>query len=103
MMPGQTTGLNQLPRRLYPHGTAIMNTLQQVSGAIGTALFISIYATGQKQYLAGSANPQNPAELGNALVAGLHAAFTISMYVGVIALLIGLFLRRTQAPAEGNQ
>lgn len=103
MMPGQTTGLNQLPRRLYPHGTAIMNTLQQVSGAIGTALFISIYSTGQKRYLAGSANPQNPAELGNALVAGLHTAFTISMYVGVIALLIGLFLRRTQAPAEENR
>src|SRR5690606_1095933 len=34
IMPGQTTGLNQLPRNLYPHGTAIMNTLQQVSGAI---------------------------------------------------------------------
>lgn len=103
MMPGQTTGLNQLPRRLYPHGTAIMNTLQQVSGAIGTALFISIYATGQKHYLAGSANPQNPVELGNALVAGLHTAFTISMYVGVIALLIGLFLRRTEAPAEESR
>ena len=23
-------GLNQLPKQLYPHGTAIMNTLQQV-------------------------------------------------------------------------
>ena len=28
MMPAQTTALNQLPRLLYPHGTAIMNTLQ---------------------------------------------------------------------------
>ncbi|MDH2452426.1 hypothetical protein PQ796_17965 [Priestia megaterium] len=41
-MPAQTTGLNQLPKQLYPHGTAIMNTLYQVSGAIGTALFVSI-------------------------------------------------------------
>lgn len=60
MMPGQTTGLNQLPRQLYPHGTAIMNTLQQVSGAIGTALFISIYSSGQARYLASSANPKDP-------------------------------------------
>lgn len=100
MMPGQTTGLNQLPRNLYPHGTAIMNTLQQVSGAIGTALFISIFSHGQERYLKASANPQDPAELGNALVSGMHQAFTISMYVGVVALLIGLFLRRTYAPEE---
>ena len=31
MMPAQTNGLNQLPPEYYPHGTAIMNTLQQVS------------------------------------------------------------------------
>lgn len=100
MMPGQTTGLNQLPRQLYPHGTAIMNTLQQVSGAIGTALFISIYSSGQVRYLASSANPKDPGELAQALVSGLHSAFTISMFVGVIALILGLFLRRTQAPTE---
>ncbi|MBW7456661.1 DHA2 family efflux MFS transporter permease subunit, partial [Paenibacillus sepulcri] len=34
-MPAQTNGLNQLPREFYPDGTAIMNTLQQVAGAIG--------------------------------------------------------------------
>ena len=37
-MPIMTDGLNQLPTRLYPHGTAMNNTLQQVSGAIGSAL-----------------------------------------------------------------
>ncbi|MCJ7843603.1 hypothetical protein MUB24_22565 [Lederbergia sp. NSJ-179] len=30
--PAQTNGLNQLPPELYPHGTAVMNTLQQVGG-----------------------------------------------------------------------
>lgn len=29
MMPAQTAGLNQLPSHLHPHGTAILNTLQQ--------------------------------------------------------------------------
>ena len=44
--PAQTNGLNQLPPELYPHGTAVMNTLQQVGGAIGTAVAISILTGG---------------------------------------------------------
>ena len=35
MMPVMTNGLNQLPAHNNPHGTAMNNTLQQVSGAIG--------------------------------------------------------------------
>ncbi len=42
MMPVSTNGLNQLPASFYPHGTAMNNTLQQVSGAIGTALLVTI-------------------------------------------------------------
>ena len=42
MMPIMTNGLNQLPMNLNPHGTAMNNTLQQVSGAIGTAIFLTI-------------------------------------------------------------
>lgn len=48
MMPAQTNGINQLPLEYYPHGTAIMNTLQQVAGAIGTALAVSIMTSGSK-------------------------------------------------------
>ncbi|MFC3799702.1 MDR family MFS transporter [Cohnella sp. GCM10012308] len=100
MMPAQTTGLNQLPRHLYPHGTAILNTLQQVSGAIGTALFISIMSTGSKNYLAGSEEPTAPAEQVSGLMAGLHDAFWIGFIVALVALVVGLFIRRTKAPEE---
>lgn len=48
MMPAQTNGLNQLPKNLYPDGTALMNTLQQVSGAIGTTVAITIMSASQK-------------------------------------------------------
>ena len=44
-MPVSTNGLNQLPRRLYPHGTAMNNTLNQVAGAIGTALMVTLMTT----------------------------------------------------------
>ncbi|MBB6674843.1 DHA2 family efflux MFS transporter permease subunit [Cohnella nanjingensis] len=103
MMPAQTTGLNQLPRHLYPHGTAILNTLQQVSGAIGTALFISIMSSGTKNYLKdNAANPAepSPAEQVQGMVAGLHNSFWIGLAIAVLALLIGLFIRRTRAPEE---
>ena len=39
-----TFGLGDLPRSLYPDGSAIMNTLQQVAGAVGTALFVAMSA-----------------------------------------------------------
>ncbi len=42
MMPVSTNGLNQLPAHYYPHGVAMNNTLQQVSGAIGTAVLVTI-------------------------------------------------------------
>lgn len=34
MMPVQTNGLNQLDTELHPHGSAIINTMQQVAGSI---------------------------------------------------------------------
>lgn len=96
MMPAQTTGLNQLPRHLYSHGTAILNTLQQVAGAIGTALFISIMSAGTKNYMESTPNP-NPAE---GLVAGLQDAFLIGFLIGIIALVLGFFIKRVHAPQE---
>src|SRR5690625_7964054 len=53
MMPAQTNGLNQLPRELYPDGTALINTLKQVSGAIGTADAITIMSVSQTTYIKG--------------------------------------------------
>jgi hypothetical protein len=40
MSPCQTSALNQIPKEFYPHGVAIINTLQQLSAAIGSSLFI---------------------------------------------------------------
>ncbi|KKI90734.1 MFS transporter [Bacillus sp. SA1-12] len=43
MMPIMTAGMNQLPKHLNSHGTAMSNTLRQVTGAIGTSLVTTIY------------------------------------------------------------
>lgn len=100
MMPAQTTGLNQLPKSLYAHGTAILNTLTQVSGAIGVALFISIMSSGAKDYMKTSPDPTSPAEGVQAMVAGLHDAFLIGLILAILALAISLFIKRTHAPKE---
>lgn len=100
MMPAQTNGLNQLPRKYYPHGTAILNTLQQVSGAIGVAFFISIMSAGQKDYLAKSADPTAPAELAQSLSAGMNNSFFIGMIFAIVALVLSFFVRRTKSPTN---
>jgi DHA2 family lincomycin resistance protein-like MFS transporter len=101
MMPAQTNGLNQLPRKYYPHGTAILNTLQQVSGAIGVAFFISMMSAGTKDYLANNTEAVSPEELGAlALNAGIHNAFYIGMIFAVVGLVLSFFVKRTKAPEE---
>ena len=93
-MPSQTNGLNQLPPELYPHGTAVMNTLQQVIGAIGTAVAISILTGGMENYLHGSSAPSKPVELANAMTSGSHDVFLFTMIIALIGLIFGLFIRR---------
>ncbi len=43
MMPIMTAGINQLPRELAKHGTAMSNTLRQIAGSIGTSLIVTIF------------------------------------------------------------
>jgi len=100
MMPTQTNGLNQLPRRYYPHGTAILNTLSQVAGAIGVAFFISIMSSGQRNFASTSPNPTAPDQMVEGLVAGVHNAFLIGFGFAILAVILALFTKRAQAPKE---
>lgn len=108
-MPIMTNGLNQLPTRLNPHGTAINNTAQQVVGSIGTAVFVTIMNS-----IATIKGEQLMADLGNvtaspeillemkkiALLEGIHVAFFIATIVTIIALVLSLFLKRVPVHAE---
>jgi DHA2 family lincomycin resistance protein-like MFS transporter len=92
--PAQTNGLNQLPLELYPHGKAVMNTLQQVGGAIGTAVAISILTGGMENYLHGSSAPTKQIEIANAMASGSHNVFLFAMVIALINLIMGFFIRR---------
>lgn len=99
-MPSQTNGLNQLPPELYPHGTAIMNTLQQVIGAVGTAVAVSILTGGMDNYLHSSSAPTQPAEIANAMAAGLQNVFLFTVVIAMVGLIIGFFIRRVVVRRE---
>ena len=46
MTPLMTVSLSSLPSQLYAHGSAVLNTLQQLGGAAGTAIFIATMTMG---------------------------------------------------------
>ncbi|MFC6332012.1 DHA2 family efflux MFS transporter permease subunit [Paenibacillus septentrionalis] len=96
MMPAQTNGLNQLPPRFYPHGTAIMNTLQQVSGAIGTAVAVSILSAGQTRFLSNVADAENPENILAGFTYGVQHAFIFALVLSLIGLVISFFIKRVK-------
>jgi EmrB/QacA subfamily drug resistance transporter len=115
MMPVSTNGLNQLPRTYYPHGTAMNNTLNQVSGAIGTALLITVMSnrtvthtkelmqdamknvTGQPSEAAMAQMQQQVAMEG--MLHGINDAFLVASGIAAVALVLAFFIKRA-TPAE---
>ncbi|MGG2944265.1 DHA2 family efflux MFS transporter permease subunit [Bacillus safensis] len=100
MMPAQTNGLNQLPPELYPHGTAIMNTLQQVAGAIGTAIGISILSSGARSFMENVSDPANPVNQLLAFTNGVQHAFIFAVIMTIVGLIIAFFIKRVKVEQQ---
>lgn len=103
MMPIMTNGLNQLPTSLNPHGTAINNTAQQVSGALGTAVMITIMnsvTTTKGETLMQGVDPSTLNEAAmmsvsqEALLAGIQYSFYVALAINILALILSLFMKR---------
>ena len=94
MMPAETNGLNQLPKKLYPHGTAVMSTLQPVAGAIGVSVFISIMNARQLSFLQKSENPNDAFTINQAMVAGVELVYFIAFGMSVIAVFLAFIVYR---------
>ncbi len=94
MMPAETNGLNQLPKSLYPHGTAVMTTLQPVAGAVGVSIFISIMTARQTSLLEKSANPEDQHTILEAMVGGVELVYLIAFALAVVACVISFFVYR---------
>lgn len=99
MMPAETNGLNQLPKNLYPHGTAVMSTLQPVAGAIGVSVFISIMNARQLHVLQKSSTPNDPAAINLALVSGVELVYFIAFAMSIVAVVLSFIVYRAK-PSE---
>jgi MFS transporter, DHA2 family, lincomycin resistance protein len=85
--PAFTTGLNPLPPHLYSHGSAIMSTTQQVAGAAGTALLVSIFAV---------------VSASSGIVAGMSAAFLTATVIALAAVVLSAMMRKTESAGPGH-
>jgi len=114
MMPIMTNGLNQLPTRLNPHGTALNNTIQQVAGSLGTAIFVSIMNSHTKERAAElivergldptALTAEQQALIGQeSLMYGIQYSFWIAMFVTIAALVLALFVKRVDVSKEAVQ
>ncbi|MGV3042651.1 DHA2 family efflux MFS transporter permease subunit [Staphylococcus rostri] len=52
MMPIMTAGMNSLPARLISHGNALINTMRQLAGSIGTAILVTVMTQQSETHLA---------------------------------------------------
>ena len=103
MMPVSTNGLNQLPPEFYPHGTAMNNTLNQVSGAIGTALLVTLMSTREATVttqLSAEVIGQSTTAIQQqialeAMLAGINFAFLVSTFIIIVALVLAFFIKRS--------
>ncbi|WP_099467207.1 DHA2 family efflux MFS transporter permease subunit [Konateibacter massiliensis] len=82
LSPSQTTALSNLPKPMYPHGVAILNTLQQVAAAIGSSLYLGVMASAQLRAL----NTDHTAEQ------SVSAGFSSALLVMGVVLILGLIL-----------
>jgi DHA2 family lincomycin resistance protein-like MFS transporter len=86
-----TAGLSAVPVRFTSYGSAIFATVQQVGGAAGTALGVTLLAVGASGWT-GSGGA------GAAEAAGTRLAFLASAVVMLVAIVIALVVKRV--PSE---
>src|SRR5699024_7501484 len=109
MTPIMTAGLNQLPHRLHPHGTAMVNTVRAVAGAIGTAFLVTVMTDQAENSIEGiiashcfhPAYKMDMVQAANlAQVEGINDAFMVSTVFAVLALVLSFFIQRGRTTQE---
>lgn len=88
--PLMTDALGSLPGELYSHGSAILTTLQQVAGAAGTALFITVMTLASDTGGAGID------------MAGVHAAFLTAAVISLAVVAVAVFVGRAPRATTGS-
>ncbi len=83
-----TAGLGSLRRRYYSYGSAVVGTVQQVAGAAGIAVMITVMSAVERARLAEGATALA------AGTAGTQVAFMIAGIVAIPLIVIAFFIRK---------
>jgi DHA2 family lincomycin resistance protein-like MFS transporter len=84
MSPSQTFGLSALNQATSSDGSTIMNTFQQIIGAVATAIATSLLAFGQQLSNGGHQV---------AFTTGFHVGLMFTLIVAIVAFLVALTIR----------
>ncbi|MEC5426071.1 DHA2 family efflux MFS transporter permease subunit [Virgibacillus sp. C22-A2] len=110
MMPIMTAGLNQLPRRLYSHGTAMANTLRQMAGSIGTAFLVTVMSSQAAKHVSdfmpstGTPTQEQMAVIERlATIEGINDSFMVATVFAVIGFILSFFIKRTKPVEEDEE
>ena len=89
MSPCQTHALASLPPQLNSDGSTLMNTLQQVLGAICTAVATCLLAAGQNNYFAAGGT-----DSALAFTEGSHLGFVFTLVMAVLGFILAFRIRK---------
>lgn len=92
MSPCQTSALSPLPRRNSGDGSTALNTMQQVLGAVATAIATCLLGAGQASFLASGGN-----STAEAFATGCHWGFAFTLALAVIGAIISFALLKEES------
>ncbi|SFL71493.1 drug resistance transporter, EmrB/QacA subfamily [Gracilibacillus orientalis] len=103
-MPLNTSALNALPKNLGSHGSAVVNTVRQLAGAIGTAVVVTIYTAQVTSHASKITNEKptaSPEQIGSlSSILGSGDAYFFMMILAIAALILTLFMPTKSAIKE---
>jgi DHA2 family lincomycin resistance protein-like MFS transporter len=80
--PVFTLGLGDVPMNLYSHGSSLLGTIQQVAGAFGTALVITLMTSRETSRIADGV-PKQAAQID-----GMQLAFLVSAVIALAVIVL---------------
>ena len=83
-----TSGLASIKPSLYSHGSATVSTVQQLAGAVGIAVFITVMTARENALVSGGSSVLD------ATAAGIHSAFVCGAIISLIAIPVSFFIRK---------
>lgn len=89
-----TLGMGALPPNMYPHGSSILGTLQQVAAALGTAMVVTVMSARTTQLVA------DGTAVASAQLSGMKLAFVIATALAAGTVVVAALLPSRTNPVD---